>query len=84
MWLLGAIVAACGTAVYIELGTVRSSGTFSRRYYGAHSEIAINIGSSKEWRREELPGLHLSTSEVPDALCICGVFGVERTYQPRS
>lgn len=23
MWLLGAAVAACGTAVYIELGTVR-------------------------------------------------------------
>lgn len=23
MWLLGATIAACGTAVYIELGTVR-------------------------------------------------------------
>jgi hypothetical protein len=23
MWLLGATVAACGTAVYVELGTVR-------------------------------------------------------------
>jgi hypothetical protein len=25
MWLVGALIAACGTAVYIELGTVSTS-----------------------------------------------------------
>ena len=28
MWVVGAIVAAAGTAVYVELGTVRSFDTF--------------------------------------------------------
>lgn len=38
MWLLGAVVAACGTAVYIELGTVRSPVTLLHREYASHHE----------------------------------------------
>ena len=62
MWLVGALIAACGTTVYIELGTVCvfylvESNTWNLAYI-------FYQGTSSEWRREELPRIHLPSSKI--------------------
>ena len=62
MWLLGATVALCGTAVYMELGTV--SGTDRRdcgKWYVLTTEF---VGFAQERGREELSREGLQTSKI--------------------
>ena len=60
MWLLGALIAACGTAVYVELGTV---SCIDRSNHMLHLFI-VGIGITAKWRREELSRIHISAAEV--------------------
>ena len=71
MWLLGATVALCGTAVYMELGTV--SGTDRRdcgKWYVLTTEF---IGFAQERGREELSRVHIQTTKASGHLHICHV-----------
>jgi len=58
LWLLGALVASCGTAVFVELGTV---GRFSRCNYQV-ALILVRLYQSTEERRiiwsSSTDGLH--------------------------
>ena len=60
MWFVGALIAACGTTVYIELGTVRFS------FFGLNPIFAYIFyqGTSSEWRREELPRIHIPSTQI--------------------
>ena len=57
MWLLGATVALCGTAVYMELGTVSRTGRrASGEWYVLTTEC---LGFAQERGREELSRVHI-------------------------
>jgi hypothetical protein len=64
MWIIGALVAAAGTAVYIELGTV----TFSLLHHRSIQvpDISSDQGSPSQRRRQGLLRVHLSTPSVHD------------------
>jgi len=64
MWLLGALIAAAGTTVYIELGTVSILALIYRQTLNMN-----RAGLATQWRREELPGIHISSPKVNDDLC---------------
>ena len=66
MWLLGAAVAAAGSAVYLEYGTVSVSSFFGTSTY--QSGVA---GATPERRRQELPRIYLQTSQVYGDMCLC-------------
>ena len=70
MWVLGASIAACGTAVYMELGTVSYPVIFSETPANQLVRTFELTGSSEEWRREELPRVHLPPPEVPRDVCV--------------
>jgi len=59
MWLLGALIAAAGTAVYVELGTVRGL----HRYDPLH-DMLNQVGHATERWREELSRVHVQTTEI--------------------
>ena len=61
MWLLGALIAACGTAVYVELGTVSCTINCSYRMLNL---FIVAIGITAQWRREELSRIYLPAAEV--------------------
>jgi hypothetical protein len=58
MWLVGALIAACGTMVYIELGTVCFC------FIALGLAYILYQGTSSEWRCEELPRIHLPSSQI--------------------
>ena len=57
MWLIGAIIAAAGSAVYLEYGTVSIMNSMRVDIY--QSGVT---GTTPERRREELPRVRLQTS----------------------
>ena len=57
MWLIGAIIAAAGSAVYLEYGTVSIMNSMRVDIY--QSGVT---GATPERRREELPRVRLQTS----------------------
>ena len=59
MWLLGATVAATGSAVYLEYGTVSALSSLGALIY----QNGV-IDTTSEWRREELPRIRLQISQV--------------------
>jgi hypothetical protein len=61
MWLAGALIAACGTTVYIELGTVCFFFSSNLIFGPAHTSYQ---GTSSQWRRKELPRIHLPPSQI--------------------
>ena len=66
MWLLGAIVAATGSAVYLEYGTV---SVFSPpRALTYRSGIT---DATPERRRQNLSRIYLQTSQVHGDVCLC-------------
>lgn len=67
MWLLGATIAAAGTAVYIELGTVRDINCSVRCL------TRIYAGLASERRGKELSRVHIPTPNISDYLHICCV-----------
>ena len=71
MWILGALVAAAGTAVYVEFGTVRSRSLSLHIFIDmVGSYGTLIIGSPAERRRENIHGVRLSTPCVLDHLRI--------------
>jgi len=72
MWLLGAALAAAGTAVYIELGTVRDMTYSCSCATVAKSEICY-LGLASERRRKELSRVYVPAPKVSDHMCICCV-----------
>ena len=72
MWLIGAIIATAGSAVYLEYGTVSVMNSMSVDIY--QSGIT---GATPERRREELPRVRLQTSQVYGNLCLCHVWVVD-------
>jgi hypothetical protein len=67
MWILGALVASAGTAVYLEFGTVR---TASRSCIPFHRDL----GTPEKWRGEDLHGVYLSPTKIHDNLLLRGVW----------
>ena len=49
MWLMGALTATAGAAVYMEFGTVRISLTLRNSVDG------LSLGITKKWWRNGLP-----------------------------
>jgi len=55
MWLVGALIAAAGTTVYIELGTVCLTILLVVR----NLYLRIHSGTTPQWWREELSGIYI-------------------------
>ena len=66
MWLFGAVVAATGSAVYLEYGTVSVVSPLRTLTYRNGA-----TDSTPERRREELPRICLQTSQVYGDVCLC-------------
>ena len=67
MWILGALVASAGTAVFVEFGTVRNCLT-------SHCIASHRVlGTPEKWGREDLHGIYLSSTEIHDHLLLCGI-----------
>ena len=67
MWILGALVASAGTAVFVEFGTVRKLSHCSCILF--HRVL----GTPEEWRGEDLHGIYLSPTKIHDNLLLCGI-----------
>ena len=63
MWLVGALIAGCGTTVYIELGTV-CCFVFCLLNPIYQPCLYSYQGTSSEWRGEKLPRIHLPSSQI--------------------
>ena len=75
MWLLGATVAATGSAVYLEYGTVSALSSLGALIY----QNGV-IDTTSERRREELPRIRLQTSQVHGDVCLCYVWDIHREF----
>lgn len=75
MWLLGVTIAAAGTAVYIELGTVRDIN------YTLPRLTRIYAGLASEWRGKELSRVYIPTAQIFDYLHICCVCFSDGAYR---
>jgi len=73
MWLIGAIIATAGSAVYLEYGTVSVINCMNADIYQSGVTDA-----TPERRREELSRIHLQASQVYGNLRLCRVRVVYR------
>ena len=72
MWLIGAIIATAGSAVYLEYGTVSVDCMNVDMYQGGVTD------ATPERRREELSRIRLQASQVYGNLRLCRVRVVYR------
>ena len=78
MWLIGAIIATAGSAVYLEYGTVSVDCMNVDMYQGGVTD------ATPERRREELSRIRLQASQIYDNLCLCCVRVVYRELSSAS
>ena len=76
IWILGALVSAAGTAVYVEFGTVRLHSALYRH----SASYRVGIGSSSKWCGKDLHGVCLSTPCILDHLHLRNVWHLHREY----
>jgi len=69
MWLVGASIAACGTAVYVELGTVSL-----HHFPSFFVFICKQSGFTPQWRREKLFRIYLSQAQIPRYVHFCFLY----------